>query len=127
KRAARVHKKGFPMSEENENESEQSSGTRSGGRIVVGFDVLTNATDAVLEALSFATLLPKTHVEVVWVPPMAYVPGGPSVDAKPQETLNRRVKELLREFGTEKLAESDIRVSTIIGEGRPAQALSRIA
>ncbi len=110
-----------------EEQEPRAPDTKPSQRIIVGFDILTDATDAVMEALAFATLLPKTHVEVVWVPPMAYVPGGPGVDAKPLETLNRRVKELLREFGVDKLTESDIRVSAIVGEGRPSQALSRIA
>jgi nucleotide-binding universal stress UspA family protein len=120
-----------------QDEKQISESEKASQCILVGFDVLTDATDALRQALAFATLVPKTHVEVAWVPPIAYAPVVPEVDmspletlnsdVSPLETLNKRVKEVLADFGLQALEEADVRVSSIIGEGRPAQALSRIA
>lgn len=109
-------------------EQQETAPTREASQlIVVGFDVLSDTSDALTQALAFATLIPKTHVEVVWVPPMAYVPESAGIDVAPLDMLNKRVTEVLEGFGEQKLRDADVRVSALVGEGRPAQALSRIA
>src|SRR5690606_30873251 len=46
-------------------------------RLVVGFDALGESTASLEKALEFACLVPQCHVEIVWVPPAAYVPDAP--------------------------------------------------
>lgn len=96
-------------------------------RIVVGFDALGENSDSLTKALAFAILIPRSRVEVVWVPPTAYVPGGPHANKAPSEILFARVHQVLDEFGPTPLLEAEVEVRAIVGEGRPAQAISRIA
>lgn len=96
-------------------------------RFVVGFDAMGESTAALEKALSFACMIPGSHVEVVWVPPSAYVPDEPLTSLPRAEILSSRVREVIEEFGAHVLVAAQVTVSGVVGEGRPTQAISRIA
>jgi len=96
-------------------------------RLVVGFDALGESTASLEKALEFACLVPQCHVEIVWVPPAAYVPDAPLANTPLTEILRSRVRRVLEEFGTEKLLAANVTINAVVGEGRPTQAISRIA
>jgi nucleotide-binding universal stress UspA family protein len=96
-------------------------------RLVVGFDALGESTASLEKALEFACLIPGCHVEIVWVPPAAYVPDGPFANTPLTEILRSRVRQVLEHFGTELLFAARVTINAVVGEGRPTQALSRIA
>lgn len=100
---------------------------------LVGLDIQQQNDDAVHEALAFATLFPRTRVTVAWVVPATYIPpqaSGLPVNApvpSPEELLRDRVAQSVADFGQERLTDSQSEVSLILGEGKAAQSLERIA
>ena len=110
------------------NESERAARKEPAqARILVGLDVLEESTESLKEALAFATLIPKTHVEVVWIPSLAYLAADLNPEETPTATLTSRVQEVIEEFGRSRLAAAEIQISVMVGEGSPAESLSRIA
>lgn len=96
-------------------------------RLVVGLDVLRGSKEALNQALAFATLIPGTTIDVVWVPPLATGPAAWDLEQTARDSLESSVKEALEEFGTQMLLDADVKIGVVVGEGRPAEELSRIA
>lgn len=109
-------------------ETEQSTRGRS-PRLLVGLDVHDPSNDALVEALSIALLVPRTRVDVVWVPPLAHIPLEPaemSSEPKPATRLQERVQTVVQQYGSSlRAAQTEVRLH--ISEGRPSQAISEVA
>lgn len=130
------------MEQDNSNQGARPSRTRGFGQrdtsaqpphLLVGLDIQQDNDDALYEALAFATLFPRTRVTVAWVVPATYLPpqaAGLPVNAPvppPEALLRDRVAHIVEDFGQSALIDAKTQVSLILGEGKAAQSLERIA
>ncbi len=99
-------------------------------RILVGFDLYGESDEAITQALAFAVMVPKTQIDIAWIPPIANLPIQPGASTplpEPKELLRERVQKVVNEFDAERLVRAETNIALVTDEGSPAEALGRIA
>ncbi len=118
------------MTDTRKESSSERRSSSSPPRILVGFDLYGESDEAINQALAFAVMVPKTQIDIAWIPPVTNLPIQPGASTAlpdPKELLRERVQKVVDEFGAEKLIRAETKVALVIDEGSPAEALGRIA